>query len=317
MPSDHSPSRIKPHALFDSGTIGIISPSKWAEPEKMERAGHVLEEAGYKLIWSETTQAREHQFAGPPELRAKELERLFADPDIHAIFCVRGGYGAFRVGDILDYALIQANPKIFMGFSDITTLLLTITQRTGLVTFHGPMLHTFFNGLDPLSFEQLLGVLSGRQQSIDLGAIPGVNLLKAGVARGDLWGGNLFLITIRTGTISQFDTRRKILFLEDVNEPLHKLETMFQHLRRSGQLDDIAGLIVGEISDIPEEEVPFGQTLEDIILEACQGLDIPIVSGVPCGHGTSILTFPLSLPVELQARTGQITLEFLEPPVEV
>lgn len=283
----------------------------------MDRAGKVLEEAGYRLLWGQTNQAREHQFAGPPQLRARELEQMFADPRIDAIFCARGGYGVFRVGDVLDYRLIQAHPKIFMGFSDITTLLLSITQHTGLVTFHGPMLHTFFDGPEPLSFEQLQGVLSGRQQSIDLAAIPGVTTIQEGTARGELWGGNLYLIAARLGTPAQLDTRHKVLFVEDVNEPYHKLETMFQHLRRSGQLADIAGLIVGEITNIPEEEIPFGMTVEDVVLEACRGLDIPIVTGVPCAHGKSILTFPLSLPVELQAAAGQITLSFLEPPVEV
>jgi muramoyltetrapeptide carboxypeptidase len=308
--------RIKPPALPDGGTIGILSPSKWAETENMETAGKVLEKTGYQLVWGETTRARENQFAGSSELRARELEHMVRNPDIDAVFCVRGGYGAFRVSDVLDYKLIQTNPKIFMGFSDITTLLLSITQRTGLVTFHGPMLHTFFRGPESLSMGSLQGVLSGRQNRFDLGAIPGVNVLKEGVAQGELWGGNIFLVTLRTGTSSQLETRQKILFLEDVNEPLHKLESMFQHLRRSGQLDEIVGLIVGEITDVPEEEVPFGMTVKDIVLDACYGLDIPIISGVPCGHGKSILTFPLSIPVNLQAESTGITLQFLEPAVE-
>lgn len=307
---------IKPSALHTGGNIGVISPSKWAEPAKLEQAGQVLEEAGYRLVWGKSTQAREHQFAGSSELRARDLEEMFVNPDVDAIFCARGGYGAFRVGDRLNYELIREHPKIFMGFSDITTLLLSITQKTRLITFHGPMLHTFFKGLEPLSFREMVAVLSGEGQSVVLGDIPQVMVLREGKAKGELWGGNMYLGVARLGTPAQLDIEDKVLFLEDVNEPYHKLETMFQQLRRSGKLDRITGLIVGEILDIPEEETPFGRTVEDIILEACEGLDIPIVCGVPCGHGSSILTFPISLPVSLTASKEQVTLDFLESPVE-
>ncbi|UCH62849.1 MAG: LD-carboxypeptidase [Fidelibacterota bacterium] len=293
-----------------------MSLSKWAESEKLKKAGRILKDAGYRLVWNKTNQARENQFAGSAEMRARELEQLFTDSQVDAIFCARGGYGVFRVGDILDYNIIQSHPKIFMGFSDMTTLLLNITQMTGLITFHGPMLHTFFNGPEPFSFKYMQGILSGECQSIDLAEIPNVTILAEGTAQGELWGGNLYLITRRLGTPEQVDFRKKILFLEEVNEPFHKLETMFQHLRRSNQLEEIAGLIVGEITDIPEEEIPFGKTVEDIILETFEGTAIPIISGVPCGHGSSILTFPISLPVKLQAGAGQIRLTFLEPPVE-
>ncbi|MFC1619485.1 LD-carboxypeptidase [Candidatus Neomarinimicrobiota bacterium] len=310
------PKMIKPSALHPGGTIGVVSPSKWAEPVKLERAGQVLEEAGYRILWGESSQAREHQYAGSPELRAKDLEAMFINPDVDAIFCARGGYGAFRVGDRLDYKLIQEHPKIFMGFSDITTLLLSITQKTSLITFHGPMLHTFFKGLEQLSFSYLKSVLSGQGRSIALSDIPNVTVLREGKATGELWGGNMYLSLARAGTPTQLDTEGKVLFLEDVNEPYHKLETMFQQLRRGGLLDSISGLIIGEILDIPEEEIPFGISVEDIIMEACEGLDIPIVSGVPCGHGSSILTFPISLPVSLTVSHKQVTLDFMESPVE-
>jgi muramoyltetrapeptide carboxypeptidase len=311
-----NPKTIKPSALHPGDTIGVISPSKWTEPAKLERAGRVLEEAGYRIVWGESNQAREHQFAGSPELRTRDLEAMFINPEVDAIFCARGGYGAFRVGDRLNYKLIQEHPKIFMGFSDITTLLLSITQRTGLVTFHGPMLHTFFKGQDALSFSFLESVLAGQRRTFDLSEIPKVTVLREGKATGELWGGNMYLSLARSGTPAQLDTEGKVLFLEDVNEPYHKLETMFQQLRMGGQLDHITGLIIGEILDIPEEEIPFGRTVEDIIMEACEGLDIPIACGVPCGHGSSILTFPISLPVSLTASKEQVTLDFLESPVE-
>ena len=307
---------IKPPVLPANGTIGVVSPSKWADSAKLERAGQVLEEAGFSIAWGESNQAREHQFAGSPELRARDLERMFIDPEVDAIFCARGGYGAFRVGDLLDYELIQAHPKIFMGFSDITSLLLSITQNTGLITFHGPMLHTFFRGKESLSLRHLESVLTGADQSFSMGELPGISVLREGAGQGELWGGNMYLLLARLATPRQIDTEGKILFLEDVNEPYHKLETMFQHFRGAGLLEGITGLIIGEIHDIPEEEIPFGRSVEDIILEACEGLNIPIVSGIPCGHGSSILTFPISLPVSLSVSKMQTTLDFLESPVE-
>ncbi|MCH8838449.1 MAG: LD-carboxypeptidase [Candidatus Marinimicrobia bacterium] len=310
-----SPDRLKPRPLLPGGAIGIVSPSKWAEREQMEKGGQVIKEAGYHLVWGESTHARQHQFAGPPADRARELERMFADPAIDAIFCARGGYSAWRVVDQLDFEIIRQHPKIFMGYSDITNLLLAISKETGLVTFHGPMLTSFKDGPAPLSLSHLREVLSGERLSIDLAATEGVRVLRAGVGRGQLWGGNLYIVNSFLSTPRQLDTQGRVLFVEDVREPYHKLETMFQQLRRSGSLDGISGLIVGEIIDIPEEAMPFGRTVDEIVLEACEGLDIPIVAGVPCGHGQTILTFPISLPVELRAADGTAQLTFLEAPV--
>ncbi len=267
------------------------------------------------MVWGQSNQAREHQFAGPPADRARELERMFADPVIDAIFCARGGYSAWRVVDELDHKLIRQHPKIFMGYSDITNLLLAISAKTGLVTFHGPMLVSFKDGSAPLSFDHLQKVLSGERLSTDLGAMEGVRVLRAGAGRGQLWGGNLYIFTSFLSTPRHLDTRGRVLFVEDVNEPYHKLETMFQHLRRSGLLEGISGLIVGEFTDIPQEDIPFGRTVDEIVLEACEGLEIPIVAGVPCGHGQTILTLPISLPVELRAGEGTAELTFLEAPV--
>lgn len=240
---------------------------------------------------------------------------MFADPAIDAIFCARGGYSAWRVVDELDFEVIRQHPKIFMGYSDITNLLLAISAESGLVTFHGPMLVTFKDGPAPLSFDHLREVLSGERLSTDLGAMEGVRVLRAGAGRGQLWGGNLYIVTSFLSTPRHLDTKGRVLFVEDVNEPYHKLETMFQHLRRSGLLDGISGLIVGEITDIPQEDTPFGRTVDEIVLEACEGLEIPIVTGVPCGHGQTILTFPISLPVELRAGDDTAELTFLEAPV--
>ncbi len=313
MPS--SPDRVKPRPLLPGGTIGVISPSKWAPPEQLLAASRRLEAQGYRLVWGHSNQAREGQFAGPPADRARELERMFADPAIDAIFCARGGYSAWRVVDELDFEVIRQHPKILMGYSDITNLLLAISAETGLVTFHGPMLVTFKDSPAPHSFNHLREVLSGERLSTDLGATEGVRVLRTGVGRGQLWGGNQYIVISLLGTPRHLDTRGRVLFLEDVHEPYHKLETMFQHLRRSGQLDGISGLIVGESIDIPEEDIPFGRTVDEIVLEACEGLEIPIVAGVPCGHGQTILTFPISLPVELQAADGRAQLTFLEAPV--
>ena len=299
--------QFRPKRLEPGDRIGVVSPSYWLEPDRWTVAQSIFEQRDYELVAGESLGLREHRYAGTPQQRAADIMALFRDPSIDAIICARGGYGVNRVLPLLDFSQIRANPKIFVGYSDVTGLLASFAQRCGLTTFHGPMLSTFAPAVEnetalAWNLEMLESVLSG-QDGIRIGSPPQcrARTLRPGTAFGPLWGGNLSLVNERLGTGAQIDLRGAILFVEEVGEKVHAFDRMLQHLRASGCLDDIAGLVVGELVEMDEGETPFGMTLDDVVLDACDGLDFPIVTNFPCGHGDYQATLPVSHEVELDA----------------
>ncbi len=307
---------IKPYALKPGATIGIISPSSWMDESDLKTAVSVFEDKGYTLVLGESVFKKEDSFAGTPEQRAKDIHRMFANPEIDAIICVRGGYGANRVLPLLDYDLIRENPKIFMGYSDITGYLSSITQQTGLITFHGPMLTTFKKGDVPFNFNIMEKILSG-DTSISISSPPELpgRILKPGKASGPLWGGNMCLLVNRLGTKDQIDTKDVILFLEDIGEYLYAFDRRLVHMKEAGVFENINGLIMGELIEMKDQTIPFGKSTDEIIMDVCGDLDIPIISNFPCGHGVFHATMPISIPVELDAETSSPKLSLLESPV--
>lgn len=307
---------IKPLALKPNSKIGIVSPSSWMNRSDLKIALYVFEEKGYNLVMGESVFLREDTYAGTPEQRANDINGMFANPNIDAIICARGGYGANRVLSLLDYDLIRANPKIFMGYSDITALSTSITQKTGLITFHGPMLTTFKKGMVDYNFEWMENILSGNENiQIQPPAELQPSVLKSGVATGTLWGGNLCLLVNRLGTKDQLNTDGTILFLEDIGEYLYAFDRMMVHAKEAGMFDNIKGLIIGELVDMKDQDTPFGKSTDEIVLDVCGDLDIPIISNFPCGHGFFQTTMPISIPVRLDTQSNSSALTFLESPV--
>ena len=308
--------QLRPSRLRPGARIGVVSPSYWIEPERLERATGVFRQAGYELVIGKSVTARHNKFAGPPELRAEDIMAMFADETIDAIVCARGGYGGNRVLPLLDYDRIRENPKIFVGFSDVTGFLASMAQRSGLVTFHGPMLTTWGRETVPYNLDTFRHVLSG-EGGIRIDSAPDcrARVLKPGVAQGPLWGGNVSLIEERLGTPGQVETTGAVLFLEEIDERLHAFDRMMQHLRASGSLDGITGLLLGELLEMKDTEEPFGKSAEEIVLDACEGLDIPIVANFPCGHGTCQATLPVSHEVELHAGGDEAFIMVPESPV--
>tara|TARA_B100001105_G_scaffold58844_1_gene45266 strand:+ start:300 stop:1238 length:939 start_codon:yes stop_codon:yes gene_type:complete len=307
---------LKPKSLKRGHRIGVVSPSYWLEKKGLGNAVTVFQKKGYEVQLGDSVYLKDGPFAGTPQQRANDINQMFSDPNIDAIFCARGGYGANRVLPLLDYDLIQSKPKIFMGYSDITAFLTSITQKTGLVTFHGPMLSTFKNKLVPYNLDTLVNVLSGKE---DIRIVEPNELkptiLKSGKAIGPLWGGNMCLLVNRLGTKNQLNTDGVILFIEDVDENLYAFDRMLFHMKEAGMFENIRGLIVGELTEMKDQTIPFGKTTDEIILDVCGDLNIPIVTNFPCGHGNYQATFPISLPVELRADNNFVELLFLESPV--
>ena len=276
----------------------------------------VFQKKGYEVQLGDSVYLKDGPFAGTPQQRANDINQMFSDPNIDAIICARGGYGANRVLPLLDYDLIKTNPKIFMGYSDITAFLTSITQKTGLVTFHGPMLSTFKSSIAQYNLDTLVDVLSGADDILitepdDLQT----TILKPGVTQGSLWGGNMCLIVNRLGTKNQLNTDGAILFIEDVDENLYAFDRMLVHMGEAGMFDNIRGLIVGQLTEMKDQTIPFGKTTDEIVLDVCGDLNIPIVTNFPCGHGKYQATLPISLPVELRADKNFVELLFLESPV--
>ena len=308
---------IKPPALKHNATIGIVSPSSWMKESDLKVAVSVFENKGYKMILGESVFLKNNTYAGNPQERADDINGMFANPDIDAIICARGGYGANRVLPLLDYDLINSNPKIFMGYSDITAYLTSISQKTGLVTFHGPMLSSFKKGLIDFNFDLIEKTLFG-YESVTLQPPSELEsrILKPGKAEGPLWGGNMCLLINRLGTEDQLDTKGAILFIEDINEYLYAFDRMMVHMKKAGVFDNIKGLIIGELLEMKDDAEPFGKSTDEIVLDVCGDLDIPIISNFPCGHGTFQATLPISVPVQLDANSGSPSLTFLESSVK-
>jgi muramoyltetrapeptide carboxypeptidase len=294
--------RTRPAKLHPGARIGVVAPCYWMEDEPFRRAVGVFEGLGYEVVPGESTRLREHRFAGTPEQRAADIMAMFEDPAIDAIVCARGGYGGNRVLPLLDYESIARHPKIFVGYSDVTGYLTSIAQRAGLVTFHGPMLSTFGKRTEAYNLDVFQRVLSGADAvRIDAAAACPGRTLRPGHARGELWGGNLTLVVERLATAGQVDARGAILLLEDVDEQLYAFERMLLHLRNAGTLDGIRGLVVGELLEMGDKEVPFGKDADAIVLDVCGDLDIPIVTHFPCGHGACQATLPIGHEIELHA----------------
>jgi muramoyltetrapeptide carboxypeptidase len=303
---------IKPPALKPKSAIGIVSPSSWMKESDKLMAVSVFEQKGYTLVMGESFFLKDNTFSGTPEERANDINSMFANPDIDAIICSRGGYGANRVLPLLDYNLIRSNPKIFMGYSDITGFLTSITQKTGLVTFHGPMLTSFKNGMVDYNFNFLEQTLSGKesvtiQSPSDLQA----KVLKSGIAEGPIWGGNMCLLINRLGTKDQLNTNGCILFLEDIGEYKYAFERMLIHMKEAEMFKNIKGLIIGELMDMKDQDIPFGKSTNEIVMDVCGDLDIPIISNFPCGHGKYQVTLPISTIVKLDANAVLPNLTFL------
>jgi len=309
---------IKPKALHKNSTIGIVSPSYWLDGEILSLTSKYFTNLGYQLKFGKSNDLKWGPFAGLPEQRADDINEMFANSDIDAIICARGGYGANRVLPLLDYNLIKENPKIFIGYSDITALLTSITQKTSIVTFHGPMLTTYRDSWVEYNYSLMQRVLAG-EKFIKIYSPEGLEtkILKHGVASGPLWGGNMCLLVNRLGTDDSLNTDGTILFLEDIDEYLYSFERMLVHMREAGMFDNIKGLIFGELKDMKDQEVKFERNIDQIILDICGDLDVPILSNFPCGHGKFQSTLPLSINTEIDTKSKEMPVTLIDNAVQL
>ena len=312
---------IRPKALRPGDTVGLITPSTPVrDPDRLALAEATLKYFGMRMKLGKNVGKRTISYQSSVEARLEDLHSMFSDREVDAVFAVRGGYGAAQLLDHIDYDLIRRNPKIFLGYSDITALHLAIHQNTGLVTFHGPVLLSSFSDYTQQHFRKALferapiGRISNPAEQNQLRPSHTLRTIRPGVASGALIGGNLTLISTLMGTPYEIETRGKIVFIEDIDEEPYRIDRMLTQLLLAGKLDGIAGLIFGECVDCkPRDYKPsfasdysFGETLDNIL----GGLKAPVLFGLTIGHTNDQLTLPLGVTATLDAAKG--TLEIKE-----
>ncbi len=300
---------LLPPFLKPGDAIGITCPAGYVSHERIAYSQVVLQRWGFRVRVGATVGAGAHYFAGHDAERLADLQAMLDDREIKAILMGRGGYGVSRIIDAIDWTVFAENPKWICGFSDITVLHSHIHQTLGIATLHSPMCGAFTPESEGSFYiESLRRALTGRGLRYD---IPGSPYNIPGLAEGPVVGGNLALLAHLTGSVSQLDTEGKILFLEDIGEHLYHIDRMLLSLKRSGQLSGLKALLLGQFTDMEDTDRPFGQMLEQIILDKVAGYGYPVAFNAPCGHDKENITLCLGRRHRLQVETGASRLSML------
>lgn len=314
---------IKPERLRLGDTVGIVAPASPPDnPEDIDRYFEALKKLGFKPKLAPNIRKRLGFLAGDDEARARDLMAMFAGRDVKAIICLRGGYGSARLLRMLDYHFIKRHPKIFIGFSDITSLHCAFHTHARLVTFHGPTLNTSITNDKPSNFS-IRSLMNTVMEPAAAGGIcddergKTVSILRTGVATGRLVGGNLSVFAAAIGTPFQPRFRNNIFFFEDVDEQPYRFDEWLTQLLNAGLLQQAAGVAVGTNHNCTDREAAnskeYRQTVEDVIRERLSGLNVPIVTGLPFGHGRENATLPFGIRAKLDGETGDLII--IEPAV--
>jgi muramoyltetrapeptide carboxypeptidase len=299
-----TPVLSRPAPLVKGDTIGVVAPSYAPQQGWLLRGAKAMEDAGYKvMLCGEIDRFRRFQ-QREDERRAENLMRIWLNPEVKAVVAATGGYGAARILPYLDPDVFRRNPKLFVGYSDITALHLWLMRRAQLRVFHGPTLDDLFpGGTDPTVLSLLSALTTSRPQT-ELGRDV-ARAVRPGRANGRLTGGNLSLVQQSIGTPYEIDTKDAILFLEETRDPMSVADERLLHLRAAGLLRNVRGIIFGQLSLDRSEEDEF----EDFLLDLVSDLEVPILMDFPAGHEVPNLTLPLGTEVELIAdeRTGWLS----------
>jgi muramoyltetrapeptide carboxypeptidase len=282
------PVRIKP-----GDTIGIVAPAGPFDRQTFFRGARIIEDMGFKIFIPPGLFEKNHYLAGSDKHRVQFVNQLFADKSIDAIICARGGYGSMRILPLLDLDTIKNNPKVFIGFSDITILLSVLFTHCNLVTFHGPVVTSLADASEETKLSLFSNVTADSNLEIKLS---GGRTIKPGVAAGEVCGGNLTMLCHLVGTPFAPDLKNKILFLEDRGEAPYRIDRMLVHMELAGCFKGLSGIILGAF----EECGPIEDIIK-IIGELFEKYPVPILAGLDAGHGRHNLTIPLGIEATLDA----------------
>ncbi len=299
----------KPNPLKRGDTIGVVAPSGAVQDESLDAGVHALVREGFRVELAKGILERKGYLAGENETRARALEHFFLRDDIRAILCARGGFGSVQLLPLIDARTISLHPKIFVGYSDVSALLIWLSQNCGLVTFHGPMVAVdIARGMKGRTRDFFWDTLCGNcktwQVRVSKTVRPGT-----GVVQAEMIGGCLSTVVTTLGTPFEIQTIGRILFLEDVGEKAYRIERMMTHLKMAGKLDGVAGVVFGQFTDCGVgEERGVAEIIEDLFRD----VSYPVLSGLCAGHTEENLLLPFGVKMALDGKAGVISL--LESP---
>lgn len=299
-----------PKKLEKGATVGLICPSSAISEERKAQCIETVEKLGYKVKTADNlTEDLGGYMAGSGKVRGEWINKMFADPEVDAIFCIRGGDGGTRTPEYIDLDIVRANPKIFVGYSDVTTMHLLFNQKADLVTFHGPMVSSnMVDGFDDEMKESFFAAINA-EGNFEFKNPKDVEIktLKEGKGEGILVGGNLSILSASIGTPYELDTDGKILFMEEVLEPITKIEKWIYHLRNAGKFAKCNGIILGQFTKIRNDAEDYDYLC--CIKDALEGIDIPVMYDVQSGHGSQIMTLPLGAKCKMDTSSNKIMFE--------
>ena len=303
---------IKPKPLRRGDTIGLvgISGAMHEAETKFEKMLEAIDALGYRVIIADSCREEYGYLSGTDESRARGLNQMFRDDRVDAVVCMRGGYGVARMLDGVDFDAIRANPKLVLGYSDITALHTAIHEKAGLVTIHGPMPDRAWMEFDDFTRESMLRALTS---TVPLGLLanpPGMEpqCVVPGRCEGLLVGGNLTLIASACGTPYALDTEGKVLLLEDVGEYIYRLDSMLTQLRQAGLFEKCAGVVLGGFTNCTEEYERYALHLEDIIRDIIVPAGKPVLANMSIGHTDKKITVPLGVRCAMDAEAGTLVM---------
>lgn len=299
-----------PEKLKAGAVIGLVSPSSPVSEERQEQCCKAMRALGFRVKKADNISASKGGYmAGEEKVRGEWINRMFADPEVEAIFCIRGGDGANRIIPYIDLDVVRENPKIFQGYSDITSLHLLFNQKCGLVTFHGPMISS--NVVDQFDVETKQGFFESltADRAYAYSAPEGfpIGTAREGSAKGELTGGNLTVLCASVGTPYEIDTKGKILFIEEIGEHIGNLDRHVYQLKNAGLLDQVKGIILGQFTRCNVDEEGFDMTR--VVLDAIGDMDIPVMYNVQSGHGFPMITLPMGAVCKMDTETKSIIFE--------
>ena len=314
MPPRHKPSTLKPRAIRPGDTVAVVAPASYFVREDFDAGCEALRLIGYKVTFAESIFERDLYFAGSAQRRARELEQMFVRDDVSAILCARGGYGANYLLPLLDVRRIAEHPKLFVGYSDVTTLMTYLHDSIGLVTFHGPMVAKDLARQDGVEPGSWAAALTGTNPEYNFAADSAIQSLVQGAAEGTLYGGCLSMLAASLGTPYEIQTDGTILFIEDVAAKPYQIDRMLMQLKLAGKFSGVRGLVFGEMLDCAQpENQPFA--LEEVIMRIVGDLGIPVAYGLRSGHvSRSNLTVPLGVLARLDVGASSLSLKVTESP---
>lgn len=300
---------ICPKRLRKGDVIGIVAPASPIEQEQLERAFSFLDQLGLRYKVGQAVYRKNGYLAGSDEERLADLHGMFRDPEVKGIICAGGGYGSARYAEYLDMEVIQENPKIFWGFSDITYVHTAIRQGAGLVTFHGPMLASC---VAKEEFHELSGKMFGQLfEPVEIHYTEAISPLEAivgGVAEGEIVGGNLTQLANSLGSEFEIQTNQKLLFIEDVGEEPYKVDRLLNQLRLAGKLREAAGIVIGDFAKAESATPDATLTMEEVFAHYFNNLGKPVVKGFQMGHCEPNVAIPLGMKSRLDADGKTLTI---------